>query len=216
MGNLLEKITLYDILGYMFPGCVLLLFLFLGACSEDFFAFLNRWKENMGILSFLFILASYLCGIILSELTELAVWIKKKIRAGKPVEWEKDASLREQVAAALIKSGYHETKEDIKTEIENKGLTRTRYMGYMYGAVQGSAEYKRIHDYASAFVLYKNLAAAFAIGTAALALSGKWDFGALAAGGVCCLLMINRSIRFYHKKNLYAVVWFLDKYLKME
>lgn len=210
MGNLLEKITLYDLLGYTFPGCVLLLLLFL-SFPTTVSSFLTEWEEYLGIIYFIFFLTSYFSGIILSELTEMFAWIGRNVTTVKPA-WEKDASLGEQIAKALKSSGYPESREQICETIKNQGLGR--YMGYMYGSIQVNAEYQRIHDYASAYVMYKNLGAAFIIGTVFLCRSLGWNFVVLAAGGFLSLLLINRSIRFYQKKNQYAVIWFLDKFAK--
>lgn len=211
MGNLLERITLYDILGYALPGCVLLLLLLLGIDAKCISAFYCKWKDNIGALYFIFFLAAYLSGIILSELTDTIVAIRIKLKPLAAAKWEQDDCLREQVARALKKSGYNEGAERIVDVIEREGMSR--YMGYMYGFVQVSTEYKRIHDYASAYVLYKNLAMVFAIGTGFLFIRKGWDFEILILGVVLTVLMVKRSIRFYHIRNKYAVVWFLNKYL---
>lgn len=213
MGNLLEKITLYDILGYTLPGCVLLLLL-LGMDTEYVFIFLGEWNDHMGVLYFLFFLAAYLSGIVLSELADTAIAIRKKVKPPAPAKWERDAGLSRRVARALKKSGYceaegTETEETIANTIAAHGLEE--YMGYIYGSIQIGTEYRRLHDYASAYVLYKNLAAAFVIGTGVLFVSKGWNFGILISGVILAALMIKRSIHFCRTKNKYAVVWFLDK-----
>lgn len=50
MGNLLEKITLYDILGYTLPGCVLLLLLFFGMNPAYISGFSGKWNDYVGAL----------------------------------------------------------------------------------------------------------------------------------------------------------------------
>lgn len=113
MGNLLERITLYDILGYALPGCVLLLLLLLGIDAKCISAFYCKWKDNIGALYFIFFLAAYLSGIILSELTDTIVAIRIKLKPLAAAKWEQDDCLREQVARALKKSGYNEGAERI-------------------------------------------------------------------------------------------------------
>lgn len=213
MGNLLEKITLYDILGYTFPGCVLLLLL-MGTDAERVYAFLGEWSDYKGALYFIFFLAAYLSGIILSELTDIVMAMRKKGKPSRAAEWERDAFLSGQVAGALKRAGYcegegAETEEAIAGSIVTHGMGK--YMGYMYGSVQTGTEYTRIHNYASAHLLYKNLAMALGIGTGVLFVSKDWNFGILIAGVILTALMVKRSIRFYHIKNKYAVVWFLNQ-----
>lgn len=210
MGSLLEKITLYDILGYTFPGCVLLLILW-ETDVECIASFLDQWNDYKGAVYVIFFLTAYLCGIILSELTDIILVIREKINPSTAAEWERDSFLNEQVARALKRAGYYDAQEADLDEIKKSDVSR--YMGYMYGSVQKSAEYTRIHDYASAYLLYKNLAMALGIGTGALFFSKGWNFIILISGLVLTALMIKRSIRFYHIKNKYAVVWFLNKYL---
>lgn len=210
MGSLLEKITLYDILGYTFPGCVLLLLL-LGTDVECIFSFLDQWSDYKGAVFFLFFLTAYLSGIILSELADMFWAIGKKIKPSLSAEWERDVFLNEQVVKALKESGYYDASEASAGEIERSDVSR--YMGYMYGTVQKGTEYTRIHDYASAYLLYKNLAMALGAGTMLLFFSKGWNFVILIGGVILTALMVKRSIRFYHIKNKYAVVWFLNKYL---
>lgn len=213
MGNLLEKITLYDILGYTIPGCVLLLLLS-GIDTEYISGVFAEWGDYKGALYFVFFLAAYLCGIILSEVTDMVLAIRKKGKPSSYAEWEQDTVLSGQVARALKESGYcevegAETEEKIAENIAAYGMQK--YMGYIYGSVQAGAEYKRIHDYASAYLLYKNLAMAVAIGTVALFVSAGWNCGILIMGVILTALLVKRSVRFYHIKNKYAVVWFINK-----
>lgn len=210
MGSLLEKITLYDILGYTFPGCVLL-FLLLGTDVKCIFSFLDQWSDYKGAVYVIFFLTAYLCGIILSELADTILAILKKIKSPVSAEWERNAFLNEQVVKALKESGYYDASEAPADEIERSDVSK--YMGYMYGSVQKGSEYTRIHDYASAYLLYKNLAMALGIGTGVLFVSKGWNFGILIPGAILIALMVKRSMRFYHIKNKYAVVWFLNKYL---
>lgn len=79
MNGLLEKVTLYDILGYLFPGCIMNLMVLVGLYHkyENFFGeiFFGKccFKEYTGGFYLAFFGVSYLAGLALSELSTLLV-----------------------------------------------------------------------------------------------------------------------------------------------
>lgn len=74
MDSVLEKITLYDILGYLFPGSVLVLLIMAGMTAQAREGLLTGWREYPGILWLVFFAVSYLAGIMLSEVAEWFQW----------------------------------------------------------------------------------------------------------------------------------------------
>ena len=68
MDSVFEKITLYDILGYLFPGSVLMLLFLFGVDAKTVVGFFEKWNVGNGFMYLAFFLVSYLIGIALSEL----------------------------------------------------------------------------------------------------------------------------------------------------
>ena len=244
MENILEKVTLYDILGYLFPGSVFLIMLVFGM-EGDTKDFMERWKEQTALLNLAFILISYLAGVLLSEISEQIqslcararlrlrkVWEEKnwkilknkklsetrlgdrkfvrKLLEGDKATEDMVAAFQDQIAMALIHSGNTETKNEIKKKLGKED--RRYYNQYIYGIIQGSQDYTRIHSYASSYVMYKNIAAAVLVGSGILFLNSSINAGLLAVGILAGVLLIKRSYRFMRKKNQYAWIWFMEKY----
>lgn len=211
MDSILEKITLYDILGYFFPGSVLTLMLLLGGMEQCAFEIMVKWKDNIAVLHLAFILISYLAGVVLSEVSELAGGCVRKVFAKKQTTENMLSFFKDQVAEALIRSGKNDTKENIIEQL-GKGDTSIYYKKYIYGIIQGCQNYKRIHSYASAYVMYKNIAAALLIGSFILFVRFHVNGLFCVGGAVLGVLMFRRSHRFNAKKEQYALIWFMEKY----
>lgn len=228
MDNLIEKITLYDILAYAFSGFMFLLIAGYGRWES--FLQTGETEGGLTIPVFLLILVSYFMGILMSELSALAIcllnagWTRKvrerlvrafpalekivlKRRGQESVGVLGSGVSEETVVNALIASKAEKSPEKIR----KKGIEN--YVPYMYGIIQVIPEYKRIHNYASAFVLYKNLSAAVCSGCLVLFLSGRFTWREALAAGIVLVLLIIRAVRFYKKKNRYAIIWFVDKYM---
>jgi len=230
--SIFEKITLYDILGYLFPGSVFTAMLMFGGRKDYVLELTVRWRDSMAVLYMAFIVVSYLAGVMLSEICE---WLKllyrglflvfKKTKCAalgnmKPIKWlvEKGRQLlgndfeqfEGQMVKALIRSGMEEDETAIKANLRNG--KDGYYKKYIYGNIQGRGDYKRIHSYASAYVMYRNTAAALLIGLAVL-----WvKYGVCGPASVWMpllgIVLAVRSFRFWKKKNQYALFWFMEKY----
>lgn len=231
MDGVLEKITLYDILSYWVPGSTLMLLLLMGTDQRALLNYLKQWEDYKGGLYLLFFLTSYLGGIVLSE---IMTWLwkglerfgksgthsgggtadgqeKKKVkRNGQKIEEKITVS---QMTEALKRSGVYDSKETIESRIKEN--FRGYYMGYIYGIVQKNEQCKRIHNYASAYVLYKNVAGALAIGAIFTVYNGAVS-GWLGLGYILVsLLFVIRAIRFRNKKNNYAILWFVEMFTRL-
>lgn len=225
MDSLLEKITLYDILGYLFPGSVLMMMVLI-SYKECMLEVLDKLGDNTGILYFVFILISYIVGIAASEaagviiktfglikkvslIKKVAEFIKQKLQWGKR---EQDKLLEEQMISALKKSGIKEDERRIRDNIKNKSIKR--YVKYMYSILQSSSEYKRIHNYNSAYVMYKNMVIVLIIGEAIMV----WNHAANTYVYISCfiiwILFMIRCYRFSVKTRDYTVTWFVEKFQK--
>ena len=235
MDSLAEKVTLYDLLGYLFPGCIMDLMILAGLYHKytDWFSKFSVKECPVGFyLAFFGI--SYLAGLTLSE---LSTWIVsfynayaaeriKKIKKAV-MKWgrngrapEADGAVKEigqtgisveRLAEALEKSGVEGGRDEIKRKIEIDGWKI--YKARMYGAIQYKGEYKRIHNYASMKVLCKNLVLALVVGQVVLRLCGVFSWIFLAVVVPVAVLLMARGIRFGRKKNMYTVIWFTDMFL---
>lgn len=233
MGAVLEKITLYDILGYLLPGCVLMILVSYGAGQAGMSLDPGWWSDSEGFGYFVFFLISYLIGIVLSEIMrwvwEVCEWLRSVLKQKCPetdsVIFSRIMSFRkrekgkkrtdiwnEEIEEALLKSGVKSRTDKLKDGMEKESLDK-KYLKYMYGCIQGIDKYKRVHNYASAQVLYKNVAGALLIGLFFTQYFCDVDNPWLS---VVCIIMgvvfIERSIRFEKKKCEYAVIWFLTEF----
>lgn len=206
MDTLLEKITLYDFIGYTIPGGVFLGILvaeirpvFLGKMLKDY--------EGYALYLFLvFWVLSYVCGICLSEISRFffdriqALLVKKK--------WKQDGIEVGLLRAALRNSGLAlENEEEAELVKEN--------MAVMYSSIQSDAQYKRIHNYASAEVMYKNMSFVLLVG----AIISFFCFWLCGGSVIWCLIYLATAVifgirwsRFAKKKWKYTIYWFQEKY----
>lgn len=209
MDGVLEKITLYDILGYLFPGCVLMMMI-LTAYKDWTLKLVAEMGDNTGILYFAFFLISYLMGMAVSEAAMFILSISRKVItfiAGK-CGWrgiQRNDLWKEQMIKALKKSGISNDENEIRN---NFGF----YMTYVYSVVQSSAEYKRIHNYKSACVMYKNMIFALLAGNIVMYLCKVADIRFYVSCIVICVLLVRRYVRFSAKTDEYTVTWFIDKF----
>lgn len=215
MDGVLEKITLYDILGYLVPGSLLMMLILGGIGQEKMLSYLNQWGDYKGALYFTFLLISYLVGIALSEAMAW-VWNCKRFMAlvqkvRKCLKKENkilEGISTEQIVNALEKSGISVDKDLVKSQAD----FMEHYFSYMYGIIQKSDNYKRAHNYASAYVLYKNVTGALILG-GIVVLFNNIENGWI---GILCIVMsvvfMIRGVKFQDKKNGYTVIWFVEKF----
>lgn len=211
MDNIVEKITLYDILGYLFPGCILMMMILVSykKWTEEM---LEKLGDNMGMLYFAFFLVSYLAGIAISETAAIVLAVFKKIifAIGKRMEEKENKFGENELIFALKKSGIKDDDNTIRNNIQNK--SKNVYMKYMYGIVQSCPEYKRIHNYKSACVMYKNLAFVLLIGDIVMCWNHAANNVIYVGNFVISVILIVRYYRFLKKIDDYTITWFIDKY----
>lgn len=228
MESILEKITLYDILGYFFPGSIFLIIILFGGMQEETFGLMERWSNHMAVLYLAFVFAGYLAGVLLSELNEFIQFVCKRlisvIRESRLAKKKFMARILEngsqttemifffqnQLAKALVMSGCCEDEKTIKKKFQNKeGIC---YKKYIYGIIQGSQDYKRLHSYASACVMYKNIAMGILADSLILYFRFHINEWFCVGGILVSVLLSIRGRRFMEKKNQYALIWFMEKY----
>lgn len=214
MDSVLEKITLYDILGYLFPGCIFMLII-AASYKEQTLKLLNGLEAYTGILYFAFLLASYLVGIVISEMATDILSIAERVfasiksKVGRKGQ-NTDDFLRDQMISALKNSGVSDDISEIEGNTEYK--SEKNYMSYMYGIVQSSPEYKRIHNYKSAQVMYKNLALVLVAGGIIMCKNHAANVGIRMVSFIMGVLFMVRCYKFSKKTEKYTIIWFVDKF----
>lgn len=205
--QLLEKITLYDILGYAMPGNLLLIALTGNKIPQMLKWIPKEMQNHMFYFILVFIVCGYFSGIALSEISNL---LGKKLWEVKIVRKTTLPSL-EHISKALKNAGVVGKKEQISEDD-----LREKYCSIIYNDIQTDVKYNRIHNYKSAELMYRNMIFVVFIG-------GIWIVFMYPLNGcirlTVSLIMIlfvslfyRRWLRFLEKTIRYPVEWFVLKY----
>lgn len=215
MNSIIEKITLYDFFGYLIPGSVFMSLLLVRLIQELGSDGLTDLKDFKSQLTVLFLLWSFLSGLILSELARvISDFVDKRGLKDRYVNSvKKAANIDESMLKEAIKKSKLVENGDL---IQNTDLLN--YLPMIYGTVQSDEKYKRLHNYASSETMYKNLTAAVLLGgiPEILFLPQKLQCGIIAGIVVVwilsVILLMRRYYRFRIKKSAYSLIWFIEKY----
>lgn len=215
MNSIIEKITLYDFFGYLIPGSVFMSLLLVRIIQELGSDGLTDLKDFKSQLTVLFLLWSFLSGLILSELARvISDFVDKRGLKDRYVNSvKKAANIDESMLKEAIKKSKLVENGDL---IQNTNLLN--YLPMIYGTVQSDEKYKRLHNYASSETMYKNLTAAVLLGgiPEILFLPQKLQCGIIAGIVVVwilsVILLMRRYYRFRIKKSAYSLIWFIEKY----
>lgn len=215
MNSIIEKITLYDFFGYLIPGSVFMSLLLVRLIQELGSDGLTDLKDFKSQLTVLFLLWSFLSGLILSELARvISDFVDKRGLKDTYVNSVKKAA---NIDGSMLKEAIKKSKL-----VENGDLIQNtnllNYLPMIYGTVQSDEKYKRLHNYASSETMYKNLTAAVLLGgiPEILFLPQKLQCGIIAGIVVVwifsVILLMRRYYRFRIKKSAYSLIWFIEKY----
>lgn len=215
MNSIIEKITLYDFFGYLIPGSVFMSLLLVRIIQELGSDGLTDLKDFKSQLTVLFLLWSFLSGLILSELARvISDFVDKRgLKDTYVNSVKKAANIDESMLKEAIKKSKLVENGDL---IQNTNLLN--YLPMIYGTVQSDEKYKRLHNYASSETMYKNLTAAVLLGgiPEILFLPQKLQCGIIAGIVVVwilsVILLMRRYYRFRIKKSAYSLIWFIEKY----
>lgn len=215
MNSIIEKITLYDFFGYLIPGSVFMSLLLVRLIQELGSDGLTDLKDFKSQLTVLFLLWSFLSGLILSELARVISDFadKRGLKDTYVNSVKKAANIDESMLKEAIKKSKLVENGDL---IQNTNLLN--YLPMIYGTVQSDEKYKRLHNYASSETMYKNLTAAVLLGgiPEILFLPQKLQCGIIAGIVVVwilsVILLMRRYYRFRIKKSAYSLIWFIEKY----
>lgn len=197
--ELLQKLTLYDLLGYALPGTVLLCI----GWWDDINTKLLIQHGTVGWCWIVLIFLGYTVGIIISE---MATWIFHLFHLDTSMEdvCDKCGISGERITKALKCAGMIEGEESVNYE------TAAEYMVQIYADIQTDSNYMRIHNYASAALVYKNLAVVFMFCLLFKWCELNWQMIVIVLGVIA--LLVVRWVRFDNKKMCYTLSWFVKKY----
>lgn len=210
MDTFFERITFYDLYGYTIPGSFLILML----SSPHLSQIMGIWDQYENLAIYIFIVAvllSFITGILISEIAHWLFYIilyKLDLRF-KHLQMDKLKLPESRAVNALKCTGVLMDSYTISEQIQNN-------LPYIYGEIQTDSKYKRIHNYASCEILYRNMAMALSISIIFITYSS--DLEAIQRIAIFLLFIISvflmgrRSYRFMVKKESYAVYWFVEKY----
>ncbi len=217
--EVLQKITIYDLLGYTVPGTIMV-----GVLEVCFFSswlFDEEYENYLGYICGVTILLGYVLGMVIAEITSLIyekVWKKVLAKINRPCqEGELNNLGKEVVTKALIQAGIIENGTELSpSDIE-------KYYSYMYADIQSDPKYARVHNYASSELVCKNTAFVLLISSIlcifrknvldsknenAIAIAVIVVVGIL--GGFILFL---RYLKQKNRKNTYTLDWFVQKHI---
>ena len=235
MDKVFEKITLYDILCYVFPGSFLIIVLFVDVYSlmpTKVSQLIKVSQDHDALLIMLMVIISHIVGTILSQICESSFLAIKLYR----VQVEKKNINNE---CLINKLKQHITSADILQALKRSGSSYTEVSklstDYIYSEIQADANYSRIHGYASSEILSRNSSLVCLTGAIITGVTmvvkvilniiskSSWKYYLcflVLHFGITCFLIIGfyylrqRSEDFAEKKIFYAVNWFISKYSK--
>lgn len=212
MGTIFERVTYYDLYGYTIPGCLLLALCFWKNFLH-WFQKLMELPEGVYLYGFLiFIFSGMVVGIIMAELSErfygMIYGYSCKLHLTEP---SLGISYK-VIKRALLEAGVAEN-----TTVITNQRDVYNWLWYIYGCIQVDKSYNRIHNYASSQLMYGNLSAAvLAGGIVTIIRVSAWLeiklLMFLVIAGIAVVLGV-RSEKFRVKKEVYAIFWFIEKYL---
>lgn len=192
--ELLEKITLYDILGYTLPGGIVLYVVGNYNMTQSLSVF--------GIICFMTF--SFIIGILISQISSMiAKCFTKNI-----------CDLNEaKVTDRLVSKALFNAKI-LENDAVLDETALKEYFVNMYSDIQTDKNYIRIHNYASAALLYKNMCiVSFVCGGYYIVSKCSWE---IVISFVAMVLFAYRWYQFEKKKRGYTLNWYVNKYVTNE
>ncbi|MCM1088548.1 MAG: hypothetical protein NC419_10350 [Muribaculaceae bacterium] len=224
--ELLQKLTLYDLLGYALPGTVLILIYGWDDMADGILCPADGTGPAFALL---LIMAGYLTGIIIAQLTSLESKIGKLCKKF----WEKSSALckkkqqsQDTAQPAPKNADNIFDKYDIDNTILSNALINAHvipdaaslnlkelannYFAAIYADIQSDDNYSRLHNYASAELLCKNMALVSFL--CIFRLIDPCAPAPMILAVISALCFYARQRLFCSRKEEYCLYWFLEKY----
>lgn len=217
--ELLQKLTLYDLLGYTLPGGILVLDMKLGGIAQWISGVDKNVKDFSSRLEFsdliIVLIVGYFVGIIVSEAAQKIVMlpvIVKVIRTpgkGKDNCTKAQKNLEQKSWKDLCRK-CNVSDIQIRQALQKAGLWNgdAAYSKIIYSYIQASETYSRVHNYASMELLCKNMGLICLILLVSEAMRKFCNLW-LVVYGISAVFFLIRWHRFRDKKNQYSLMWFM-------
>lgn len=221
MNSVIEKITLYDLFGYLIPGLVFIILVCAGPVY-DYKEVREYLVDCTGIIVSLGILLGFVVGMIISEIARMLfsgwVYLMRRI-------FQKEADSQDLMKVMNKYTGIDVDvlKKAIKRSgIPNSQMSLEQMLGVMYGDIQIDTCYSRIHGYSSSEVLCKNMVVSILAGGIIESIYLVWYNHSVSCRMmyVCGAIWVftiyifaRRYKKFKRKKEQYTILWFVQKYL---
>ena len=212
--EVLQKITIYDLLGYTVPGTILV-----GVIEMCFFysqLFGGEHKNYMGYICGVTILLGYVVGMVIAELTN--VFLEHKCVKKRFENKEELTNIGyTTILKALEKAGIMDQTSGLLSGNQEEQIKK--YYRYMYADIQSDSKYSRIHNYASSELVCKNSSFVFLISTLLILVSQYGNLkiaesvAILIVGITGAALLFRRYLKQRDQKNAYTLDWFVQKHL---
>lgn len=212
--ELLQKLTLYDLIGYTIPGMI-----FLWLCSGNgLLPELVKLEDRGAIYWCVMVIIGYITGIVIAEIIEIFVKLVEKLCGKLCEKFKGDRSYYWDylskvygISEAELKSALGELKETDDGQCNGVGGILKKYSSYIYSDVQTDEKYSRLHNYASAELLYRNMTVVFIAALVMELCKGVHPEIIVYIIGMVCFAF--RFIKFRERKMGYAACWFIQKHL---
>ena len=198
--ELLQKLTLYDLFGYTLPGVIALLLY-----NGD----LSYLADNLTLGGLVLLIV--LGYVAITELADCLECLLNKVPGDNMINkyWENICKIY-GISDAKVNDALQKAKLIESPLNDSAGAMARRYTTFMYSEIQADSQYSRLHNYASAELLYKNMVVvsvlAMGIGV------GQQSMTEIIIGAVSVVLFVRRWIRFAERSRGYAICWFVQKY----
>lgn len=206
--DVIQKLTLYDLLGYTVPGTILIVII--GICHIDSELFVcEDFKAYIGYIAVLVIMFGYVVGIIVSEITSKIFGTIYKYFTFLNKNSEIDNIGCDVITQALINEGVLKNNQAIlsKENIKN-------YYRYMYAVIQMDSSCVRIHNYASSELVCRNLIMVLLLSLFMLRkYREEWINANVVLWGIIgAFFLFLRYVKQKNAKEAYMLDWFVQKY----
>ena len=137
MSGLIEKITLYDLLGYALPVSILLGMISFNAMmiQGNMKSLYDMYKDAVGYFFIVLLILGYVAGMLMAEITDrIKNLFSESLRADMSQYLRDHRVNYSQVGQALMNAGYVEKKEEIQSAEDV-----LKYLSGMYGDIQSDA-----------------------------------------------------------------------------
>lgn len=212
--EVLQKITIYDLLGYTVPGSILIGIMEICFYEPGVKTILNTYGKQLGYICAVTILLGYVMGMVLAELGKIVFCPINCIVDQQRNKDGHNEAVRigiDEIKKALIKSGLDE--KQFQVNLNEKELVK-KYSGYMFADLQTDSKYSRIHNYASSELVCGNMTLTLLVAGILLYIHKTcWidvEKGVMYIAAI--ILLAARYELQRTRKEDYVVDWFVQKY----